>query len=96
MWIVVLANALALILVAWLMYNMGQHSGGESVSVLDSLNVAGSGNGGKLMAVLALAGIALGFTFVHLSSRVLSPVKQLADFAERFSHGDYRARAPAL
>src|SRR5262249_11117106 len=33
------------------------------------------------------------FNFFVLSNKVLDPVRQLADFAERFAHGDYRARA---
>jgi methyl-accepting chemotaxis protein len=90
-WILVAVDILALFAVAWLMYSMGQHSGG--VGVLDGINVAGSGNAPKLMFALVFGVGAIAINYILLSNRVLAPVKQIADFAERFSHGDFRARA---
>ena len=88
--VVVLVDTLALIAVAWLMYTMGQNSGG--VGVLDAINVAASGNGARLMLALVVGGAAVGFTYIQLSNRVLVPLRQIVDFAERVAHGDFRAR----
>src|SRR5262249_18948368 len=89
-WIVAGVNALAFIATAYLMYSAGQHSGG--LSLFD----APSGNGGagiKYLFVLVVWGAAALFTVVQLDKKVITPVRNLVSFAERFAQGDYRARA---
>lgn len=90
-WMIVAANAIALMAVLLLGYSAGQHAGG--VSITDAPNVAGSGAGGKLLIAVVLLAGALAITLFVLSNKVLAPVKNLASFAERFAQGDYRARA---
>jgi methyl-accepting chemotaxis protein len=89
-WIVAGVNALAFIATAYLMYSAGQHSGG--LSLFD----APSGNGGagiKYLFALAVCGGAAAFTVFRLDNKVITPVRNLVTFAERFAQGDYRARA---
>jgi twitching motility protein PilJ len=89
-WIVAGVNVVAFIGTAWLMYSAGQHSGG--LSLFD----APSGNGGagmRYLFVLVVCGAAALFTVVRLDNKVITPVRNLVTFAERFAMGDYRARA---
>jgi twitching motility protein PilJ len=89
-WIVAVVNALAFIGTAWLMYSAGQHSGG--LGLFDA--PSGSGGAGiKYLFVVVVCGAAGLFTVVHLDKKVITPVRNLVTFAERFAQGDYRARA---
>jgi methyl-accepting chemotaxis protein len=88
-WLLAGVDAIAVGFVLWLAYSAGQHAGG--VGITDASNVGN--NGAKLLIAGCIGFGALIVTFFQLSNRVLDPVKSLADFAERFSHGDYRARA---
>ena len=89
LWVVVGANAIALISVLVLAYNAGKLAGG--VGILDAPSASGSA-GIKLVLALTLAVMALAFTIFRIANRVLDPVKRLSDFSERFSQGDYRTR----
>jgi twitching motility protein PilJ len=89
-WIVAGVNVAAFIATAYLMYGAGQHSGG--LGLFD----APSGNGGagiRYLFALVVCGAAALFTVVRLDSKVITPVRNLVTFAERFAQGDYRARA---
>jgi twitching motility protein PilJ len=89
-WQVAGVNVAAFIGTAYLMYSAGQHSGG--LGLFD----APSGNGGagiRYLFALVVCGAAALFTVVRLDNKVITPVRNLVTFAERFAQGDYRARA---
>src|SRR5262245_429726 len=89
MWMVVIVDAIALALVVFFAYGAGQHAGG--VGITDASSV---GNNAARLIIAGVFGFgALAFNFFVLSNKVLDPVRHLVDFAERFAHGDYRARA---
>src|SRR5579884_2622294 len=90
LWVVIGANAVALCAVLWLAYSAGAKAGG--VGILDAPSASGAA-GGRLVIAFAVAVLAIAFTIFRLVNRVVDPVKRLSDFAERFSQGDYRARA---
>src|SRR5689334_10911356 len=80
-WMLIGINAVALIGVLALAYFAGK-----------------SGSEASPMMLVGAAGVALvaSFLFVSmLNSKVLSPVKQLADFSERVAANDYKARLDA-
>jgi methyl-accepting chemotaxis protein len=88
-WMVVGANAVALFAVLLLAYSAGQHAGGVGITDAPSVGTAGA----KLLVALCVCIGAVLFTIFRMDNRVLAPVKRLAEFAERFAQGDYRARA---
>src|ERR1051326_8958412 len=83
-------TAVAFLAVLWLAYSAGAKAGG--VGILDAPSVSGRA-GGLLVIAVALCVMVPVFFMFWLVNRVLEPVKRLGDFAERFSQGDYRARA---
>ena len=90
LWTMIGANAVAFFVVLWLAYKAGAKAGG--VGILDAPSVSG-GAGGMLVVGVALCVMVPVFSMFWLMNRVLDPVKRLGEFAERFSQGDYRARA---
>ncbi len=89
LWMVVAANAAALLAVLLFAYDAGKKAGG--VAILDAPSVSGTAGVTLVLAIVCGVG-ALAFTIFRLTNRVLDPVKRISDFAERFSQGDYRAR----
>jgi len=87
--LVVLVDVIALIAIGLVAYSAGQSSHGLGIG-----DASTQGNtGAKLLIAGGIFFGAVIFTYVYLSNRVLAPVKQIADFVERFAHGDFRARA---
>jgi methyl-accepting chemotaxis protein len=89
-WMILVVDFFALGLVLYLGYGAGQHAGGVGIS--DAASVNGT-NGAKLVIAGVIGFGALFINYVVLGSKVLDPVRRIADFAERFGQGDYRARA---
>ncbi len=88
-WKVVAADIVALFAVLFLAYSAGQNA---HVPITNFGSLPGS-EGLKLVLAFVLCLAAATYTLFTIDNRVLSPVKQLADFAERYGQGDYRARA---
>jgi methyl-accepting chemotaxis protein len=89
LWAVILMDVVALFTVFFLAYSAG------ATAKVPISNIGHLEDGADLKVLFALvicAGAGL-VTLVMLNNRVLEPVKNLAAFAERFSQGDYRARA---
>ena len=85
-WMLVVATGVALVGVLWLAYNAGRQSGGAAMF---------EGSPGSTLVIFAAL---LGLTMLallgwQLSSRIVSPVRELAEFSERLAAGDPRARA---
>jgi methyl-accepting chemotaxis protein len=89
-WMLILWDAAALAGVLGLAYHAGATSGGQSIGNFSSLPGSASGS-------LLAAGALVVFTFLlHmflLPKRVLTPLGELANFAERIASGDSRAKA---
>ncbi len=89
-WMLALWNGLALFLVLGMAYHAGRVSGGASMFDFGSLPSGASG--AVLLAALVALGTAL-MGALTLGRRVLDPVREIAEFSERFAAGDSRARA---
>ena len=89
LWRVIVLDAVALFAVLILAYSAGA---GAKVPISNVLSLPGTDGLMMLLAFGICAAAAL-VTLFTLDNRVLTPVKQLGDFAERFGQGDYRARA---
>jgi len=87
-WLVV-SNGLVLFLVLGFAYSAGRQSGGLSIFEFGSLP---SGASGALLLALLLALGMAGFLAWRLTSKLLTPVQELAQFSERIAAGDPRAR----
>ena len=81
---------IALFVVLFLAYYAGAGSNGQSLGNFGSL--PGPAGIKLLFAVVLCLGAGL-VTWFMLSNRVMAPVKHLADFSEKLSHGDFRAKA---
>lgn len=90
LWRVIVVDVISLFAVLLLAYSAGAHSGGLSITDLGGLP---QGSGFKLLFAFVLCLGAGTYTLFTLDNHVLTPMKNLTDFAERFSQGDYRARA---
>jgi methyl-accepting chemotaxis protein len=89
LWVVVIVDAVALFTVFFMAYNAG------TVAKIPISNITHLPDGADLLVLFALV-ICIGaafLTFTVIGNKVLQPVKQLSDFAERYGQGDYRARA---
>lgn len=85
-WTLVLLNGVALFAVLGLAYSAGKQSGGASL-----FDFASPGSGSIIFAlVLALAAAMI---LAWRLGALLAPVRELAEFSERFAAGDGRARA---
>src|SRR5271168_1588265 len=85
-WTLVFATGAAFIAVVWLAYGAGRQSGGAALfegSPGSSLTI--------FAVILGLATVAL--VGWQLSSKLVGPVQELAEFSERLAAGDPRARA---
>ncbi len=89
LWRVIILDAAALFAVLILAYSAGA---GAKVPISNVLSINGSSGIMMLLASCIAAGASL-VTLFTIDNRVLTPMKNLADFADRFSEGDYRARA---
>ena len=88
LWGMVIVNSIALLTVFFLAYGAG------TIAKVPISNIGHLPDGADLKVLLALvlcAGAAL-MTLIVIGNKVLLPVKQLADFAERYGQGDHRAR----
>src|SRR5438105_6813157 len=86
LWFLILFDTAALFAVFGFAFNGGQHTATVNrITDLSSLN----------LSVLAAFMICLGasiFTWIVLTNRVIAPVNKLAEFSERLSRGEFRAR----
>src|SRR5215469_95307 len=89
LWLLVMILSISLFAVLYLAYSAGANSGGLSIGNFTSLPRS-SGYGLLSAFVICLAAIAL--AVFRIGNRVLAPVKHLADFSERLSQGDFRAK----
>src|ERR1700682_3130864 len=89
-WTLVLVNGVALCAVLWLAYSAGRQSGGASMFDFASLPSAASVS---VVFALVLSVATAAFLGWRLSSSLVAPVQELAQFSERFAAGDGRARA---
>ena len=89
-WLLVAWTAAALLGVLGLAYHAGRNSVGQSL--LDFTSLPGGASTALLGAVALALGAVLSLVLV-LSSRVLKPAAELAQFSERLASGDARARA---
>ncbi len=89
-WTLVLANGVVLFAVLGLAYSAGRQSNGASLLDFGALP---SGASGSVLIALALAVTMALVLAWRLGSALLTPVKQLAEFSEKFASGDVRARA---
>jgi methyl-accepting chemotaxis protein len=89
LWGVVIVNSVALLTVFFLAYSAG------TIAKVPISNITHLPDGADLKVLFALvlcAGAAL-MTLIVIGNKVLLPVRQLTDFAERYGQGDHRARA---
>jgi twitching motility protein PilJ len=89
LWTVVIVDAVALFTVLLLAYYAGANS--NHAGITDIGNIPG-GAGVKLLLAAVISMAAAGYTFVTIANRVLAPVKQLSDFAERLGHGEFKSK----
>jgi len=89
LWKVVIADIVALFAVLFLAYSAGQNA---HVPITNFGSLPGSEGLKVLLAFMLCLGAGT-YTLFTIDNRVLAPVKQLTDFAERYGQGDYRARA---
>ena len=90
LWVLVAFQAIALFAVLFLAYSAGANSGGLSIGNFGSLpRTSGYALLGAFVICLATAS----FTIFKINNRVMAPVKHLADFSERLSQGNFRAKA---
>ena len=88
-WILILANFVAMGAVLWLGYSAGAWA---RVPLIDAFG-ASTEAGYRLLGALLVVVVSVGALFLVLGNRVVKPVKELADFSEKVVNGDYRARA---
>ncbi|HEV2021537.1 MAG TPA: HAMP domain-containing methyl-accepting chemotaxis protein [Terriglobales bacterium] len=88
-WILVLANLVAMGAVLWLGYSAGAWA---RVPLIDAFG-ASTEAGYRLLGALLVVVVSVGTLFLVLGNRVVKPVKEFADFSEKVVSGDYRARA---
>jgi twitching motility protein PilJ len=87
LWMLVWIDVAALFTVMWLAFHGGQQAHtAAGLADLSGLNAF------TLGAIIVCLGASV-VTFFAIANRVIAPVQSLASFAERFAHGDYRARA---
>ncbi len=88
LWGLVIINAVALFVVFFLAYSAGATA---KVPISNVTHLADGADLKVLFAFVICIGVAL-LTFIVIGNRVIVPVKQLNDFAEKFAQGDMRAR----
>jgi twitching motility protein PilJ len=89
LWRVIVLDAVALFTVLILAYSAGA---GAKVPISNVLSLPGN-YGLMMLLAFAICAFAALVTLFTLDNRVLTPLKQITDFAERYGQGDYRARA---
>jgi twitching motility protein PilJ len=89
LWRLVVVDVVALFTVLLLAYDAGQIA---HVSITNLGSLPGAAGYRLLFAFVICLGAGT-YTLFTLDNRVLAPMKNLSDFADRFSQGDYRARA---
>ena len=88
-WMIVTVNVVAVLLVLWLAYEAGAHSGG--LGLRDAGALGGSAGPQLLFAIVIGAAAAL-FTLMTLGSKVVKPVEEITDFSEKIAGGDNNVR----
>ena len=89
LWRLIVVDVVALFAVLLLAYDAGQIAH-VSIANLGSLPAAA---GYRLLFAFFICLAAGTFTLFTIDNRVLTPMKNISEFAERFSQGDLRARA---
>ncbi len=89
-WTLVVFTGLALFGIVGLAFHAGREANGNSL--LDFASLPSGASGGVILAALLALAVAV-FLGWRLSTGVVTPVKQLAEFSERLAAGDARARS---
>ncbi len=89
-YMLLVVNLVALFAVLGLAYTAGAKSGG--LGLLDAFSASGSSTPLMMFLAVVVAGLATLGLWIGLSNKVTAPVKDLAEFAEKFGNGDYQAR----
>jgi twitching motility protein PilJ len=87
LWLLVGFDGVAIFVVLWLAFH-----GGQQAHTAAGLTDFSGLNGYTLGAIVIWLGASL-VTFIAIANKVIAPVRNLTNFAERFAQGDYRARA---
>jgi twitching motility protein PilJ len=87
LWWLVGIDGVAIFAVMWLAFH-----GGQQAHTAAGLADFSGLNGYTLGAIIVWLGASL-VTFIAIANKVIAPVRNLSNFAERFAQGDYRARA---
>ena len=90
LWVLVVFQIVALFAVLFLAYSAGRNSGGLSIGNFGSLPQHA---GYALWAAFAICLVAAVITIFKIANGVIAPVHHLAQFSERLSQGDFRAKA---
>jgi len=88
-WMIVTVNVVAVLLVLWLAYEAGSHSGGLGLRDAGAL---GGSSGPQLLFAVVIGGAAALFTLMMLGSKVVKPVQEITDFSEKIAGGDNNVR----
>ena len=88
-WMIVTVNVVAVLLVLWLAYEAGAHSGGLGLRDAGAL---GGSSGPQLLFAVAIGAAAAIFSISVLGSKVVKPVQEITDFSEKIAGGDNNAR----
>ena len=90
-WILVAATLVGMLAVFALGFGAGAYASAKALSMLDAVG-ASSEAGIRMLGALAVMVVALFLLYWLLGSKVLRPVKELADYSEKLAAGDYRAK----
>jgi methyl-accepting chemotaxis protein len=90
LWTLVVCQVAALFTVLFMAYSAGANSGGLSIGNFGSLP---RNSGYALLGSFVVCMAAAAFAVFKINNSVVVPVRRLADFSERLSQGDFRAKA---
>lgn len=88
-WMIVTVNVVAVLLVLWLAYEAGAHSGGLGLRDAGAL---GGSSGPQLLFAVAIGAAAAIFSISVLGSKVVKPVQEITEFSEKIAGGDNNVR----
>jgi methyl-accepting chemotaxis protein len=88
-WMIVTVNVVAVLLVLWLAYEAGAHSGGLGLRDAGAL---GGSSGPQLLFAVAIGAAAAIFSISVLGSKIVKPVQEITEFSEKIAGGDNNAR----
>ena len=85
-WMIVTVNVVAVLLVLWLAYEAGAHSGGLGLRDAGAL---GGSSGPQLLFAVAIGAAAAIFSISVLGSKIVKPVQEITEFSEKIAGGDW-------